>query len=65
MPSSYSMKVLKRKSIITDGINTFLENKINQENSINSRERINVTFIHSLRNSSNVSKIKKKKRKKI
>ena len=66
MPSSYSMKVLKRKSIITDGINTFLENKINPEISINSREKTNVTsIIQSVRNSANVSKISNKKEKKF
>ena len=66
MPSSYSMKVLKRKSIITDGINTFLENKKNPEISINSREKTNVTsIIQSVRNSANVSKISNKKEKKF
>jgi hypothetical protein len=66
MPSSYSMKVLKRKSIITEGINTFLENKINPEISINSREKTNVTsIIQSVRNSANVSKISNKKEKKF
>ena len=57
MPSSYSMKIIKRKSRVTNLINTFLENKQNPEISINSREKTNVTsLIQSVRNSANISR---------
>ena len=66
MPSSYSMKIIKRKSRVTNLINTFLENKPNPEISINSREKTNVTsLIQSVRNSANISKISNKKEKKF
>ena len=66
MPSSYSMKIIKRKSRVTNLINTFLENKQNPEISINSREKTNVTsLIQSVRNSANISKISNKKEKKF
>ena len=66
MPSSYSMKIIKRKSRVTNLINTFLENKPNPEISINSREKTNVTsLIQSVRNSANISKISNKREKKF
>ena len=66
MPSSYSMNVLKRKSRINSGIQTFLKNKANREFSNNSRERTNFSSImHSIRNSANTSTMSNKKEKKF
>ena len=56
MPSSYSVKILKRKSRIDSSLHNFAKNKIYRENSNISGDRTNVSsIINSVRNSASIS----------
>ena len=56
MPSSYSVKILKRKSRINSSLHNIAKNKIYRENSNISGDRTNVSsIINSVRNSASIS----------
>ena len=56
MPSSYSVKILKRKSRIDSSLHNIAKNKIYRENSNISGDRTNVSsIINSVRNSASIS----------
>ena len=56
MPSSYSVKILKRKSRIDSSLHNIAKNKIYRDNSNISGDRTNVSsIINSVRNSASIS----------
>ena len=56
MPSSYSVKILKRKSRINSSLHNIAKNKIYRDNSNISGDRTNVSsIINSVRNSASIS----------